>query len=216
MLEITRGYKFGRAFLYYDVYDNMEHKTAEKVSKEAVVKLCTDGKITNAKVQWWQEKPIVRLANKNLPVVNLNDTDVSSQDRPKRSTSVQPSSNGKVVDVSDKAVVVGKISNKRIKENTSFAGYDLKNVTEQRQLNSSICYDSMNSIGDLYDFIAKEFKLQDKELYKREVGKRINLNKSIASLNKSSLLSIQSSIAMYLMNMAHNEINSTFNMFNVV
>ena len=221
MFEITKGYKQGRAVLFYDLLDPIENKTSEKVSKDNVVQLCTDGKISNAKIQWWEGKAIVRVQNKNLPLVRVDENNniigVAYQavrsNTNKATNTVKPEP---VVDVSSKAKVTGKVSNRKAsKQSIAYAGYDYRNIVEQQELNSSISYDGIDTIEDLFDTIATEFGVKQKESYKAEFAKKVRLDKQIKDMQRSNLLAIQSGMATYLMTMAHNEVNEVFMKYNV-
>lgn len=220
MYEIIRGYKKGRAVMFYDVLDQVENKKSEMISKDDIVKLCNDGKVVNAKIQMWQGAAIVRVSTKDLPLVKLDDNNniVGVAYQAVRSGNRAIETNGRqcackdepVVDISSKSKVVGKLSNKRAKVNTSFAGYDYKNRVEQQELQSTVVYTGLDTLGDLFDKMASDFNIKNIDLYKAECGKRVNLSRKVSGIMQSELGAIQSSIATYLMNMAHNEINEVY------
>jgi hypothetical protein len=209
MLTITKQYKLGRAISYYDLTDELEGKTKEKIDKNTVAKYCDNGDVINAKVQWWQGSPIIRVKTPNVPIVRIdNEGNVLGAAEKTVRNNTQT-----VVEKAPSAEsrVVGKLNNKRTsKSEISYAGYDYKNVNEHEELNRTVDYTGLNTVGDLFDKIASDFRLSNAELYKREFAKKVNVNKALASLAPSTLQIIQSSIATYLMNMAHDEINKVY------
>lgn len=221
MYQITRGYKQGRAVLYYDVVDPVENKTTEMIPKDNIVKMCTDGQISNAKIQWWEGKPIVRCENKQLPLVRVDENGniigvatqaVRSGERAQRSsqTSTQRSAREAVISVADKAVEVGKVSTRRPKRNIAYGGYDPKNVLEQRDLYRTIDLSGLRTIGDMFDYIAKDFRVQQVEKYKDEFGKKVKLDRELSGIGTAQLKAIQYGAATYLMNMLYDEIAEVY------
>lgn len=219
-MEIIKGYKKGRAVMFYDVLDPLENKTLEKVSKAEIVQMCNNGQITNAKIQIWEGKPIVRVSSSNLPLVKIDEngnvTGVAQKET--RSASATHKKVEKheepIISVADQGVQVGKLSNKRrVKENTSFAGYDYKNILEQQEMRKSLNFSNIETIEELFDEIAKDFGVKNKELYKKEISKKLKLDKEIKGFPSIQLQSIQYNIATYLMNMAHNEINEVYSKY---
>lgn len=221
MLTITRQYKKGRAVILYDLTDALENKTVERVTKDEVVKQCENGQIHNAKIQWWEGKPIVRLQSANVPIVKIDDSGeiIGTAEKAVRGTNKKEASTPKeqkVTDVSSKGTVIGKINKSRIsKESISYAGYDYRNIVEQQELSKSIDYSKIETLNDLFSNIALEFHLQRTEEYRNQISKKVNLDKKISSLQQSYLAAIQSSMATYMMNMAHDEINKTYIKYNV-
>lgn len=214
MLTIVKGYKVGRGVAFYDLEDLMEHKILERVSKEDTVKLINDGKVSNAKVQRWEGNDIVRLQNKNIPILKVEkDGTVAGEAKPivRSSNTGEAKSNKaeKVEDISSKAEVVGKIS-KKTKSEIAFAGYDRKNIIEQQQLKSSIKYDSMKTIEDLFNQMAKEFGLKNVDTYKAMFSKKVKMDKLLSEMNQTHVLVVQDAMAVYLMNMANIEIRDTY------
>ena len=221
MYQITRGYKQGRAVLYYDVVDPVENKTTEMVPKDNIVKMCTDGQISNAKIQWWEGKPIVRCENKQLPLVRVDENGniigvatqaVRSGERAQRSsqTSTQRSAREAVISVADKAVEVGKVSTRRPKRNIVYGGYDPKNVLEQQDLSRTIDLSGLRTVGDMFEYIAKDFRVQQVEKYKAEFGKKVKLDKELSGIGTAQLRAIQYGAATYLMNMLYDEIAEVY------
>ncbi|MBO5390003.1 MAG: hypothetical protein J6A59_18050 [Lachnospiraceae bacterium] len=216
MFEITRGYKQGRAVLFYDIINPIDNEKKEMVSKAAIVQMCNDGKISNAKIQMWEGKPIVRVQTKELPLVKVDESGnilgVAHQAvRNTASTVTHRAVTENVVDLSHKAKVVGKLNPKKAaKQDTSYGGYDYKNIVQHQELNRSVSYSGLVTISDLFDKIANEFGLQQKELYKAEIGKKVKLSRELSGINNTEIAAIQSSIATYLMNMAHDEVNKTY------
>ena len=212
MYQITRGYKQGRAVLYYDVIDPVENKTNEMVPKDNIVKMCTDGQISNAKIQWWEGKPIVRCENKQLPLVRVDENGniIGVATQAVRSGDKQVHKEEPIISVSDKAVTVGKVSNRRPKRNIAYAGYDIKNVIEQRELSKEIDLSGLQTVGDLFDYIAEDFRVRQSDKYKAEFGKKIKLDKSIKGMNSNQLKAIEYGAATYLMNMIYDEIQQIY------
>lgn len=221
MYQITRGYKQGRAVLYYDVVDPVENKTTEMVPKDNIVKMCTDGQISNAKIQWWEGKPIVRCENKQLPLVRVDENGniigiatqaVRSGERVQRDSQIgtQRSTREAVISVADKAVEVGKVSTRRPKRNIAYGGYDPKNLLEQQDLSRTIDLSGLRTIGDMFDYIAKDFRVQQVEKYKAEFGKKIKLDRELSGIGTAQLRAIQYGAATYLMNMLYDEIAEVY------
>lgn len=221
MYQITRGYKQGRAVLYYDVVDPVENKTTEMVPKDNIVKMCTDGQISNAKIQWWEGKPIVRCENKQLPLVRVDENGniigiatqaVRSGERVQRDSQIgtQRSTREAVISVADKAVEVGKVSTRRPKRNIAYGGYDPKNLLEQQDLSRTIDLSGLRTIGDMFDYIAKDFRVQQVEKYKAEFGKKVKLDRELSGIGTAQLRAIQYGAATYLMNMLYDEIAEVY------
>lgn len=214
MQIITKQYKVGRAVMFYDVTDPVDNKTTEMVPKDEVVKQCENGQLGNVKIQWWEGKPIVRLQSNNIPIIKLGNAGnvLGTAERVVRGKNREDASVGREtsISVADKAVVVGKVVNKRPKKETVYAGYDLRNTAEQGQLNSSIDYRSMRTLNDLFTTMATDFKLKNTEVYRESLGKKIKLSRDISSYSKDNLMEIQLSMATYLMNMASIEIRDTY------
>lgn len=224
MLKITRGYKQGRAVICYDVFNTENNTTRERVAKDEVVKICESGEVIGAKIQWWEGKAIVRLADKNIPILRLNDNNEvvgcvpqvtrgnsNGVSKTENKNSAKPE---KVVDVSSKSEVVGKLA-KRPKNETIFAGYDTKNLVEQHELKASISYEKMVTLEDLFMQMTKEFNVKNTEVYRSALSKKIKLNKKISEINRTTLYSIQDAMATYLMNMANMEVRDAYNKYKV-
>lgn len=221
MYQITRGYKQGRAVLYYDVVDPVENKTTEMIPKDNIVKMCTDGQISNAKIQWWEGKPIVRCENKQLPLVRVDENGniigvatqaVRGGERAQRGSQAgtQRSVREAVISVADKAVEVGKVSTRRPKRNIAYGGYDPKNVLEQQDLSRTIDLSGLRTVGDMFEYIAKDFRVQQVEKYKAEFGKKVKLDKELSGIGTAQLRAIQYGAATYLMNMLYDEIAEVY------
>lgn len=218
MYTLTKGYKQGRAVMFYDLSESNGTSVKEMVSKDEVVKLCEDGKISNAKIQWWEGKAIVRCSNKQLPLVKVNDDGavIGVATQAVRSGSINTDRADKAVrasenniDISSKAQVVGKVSNKK-KRNISFSGYNTKNVLEQHTLSKSIDLSGLNTVEDLFDYIARDFRVQQIDKYKAEFGKKIKLDRELSSIGGNQLKAIEYSAATYLMNMLYDEIQEVY------
>lgn len=221
MYQISRGYKQGRAVLYYDVVDPIENKTTEMVTKDNIVKMCTDGQISNAKIQWWEGKPIVRCENKHLPLVRVDEKGniigaatqaVRGGEKKHRNsqTDNQRSTRETLISVADKTVEVGKMSTRRPKRNIAYGGYDIKNVLEQQDLSRTIDLSGLRTVEDMFDYIAKDFRVQQVEKYKAEFGKKVKLDKELSGIGAMQLKAMQYSAATYLMNMLYDEIAEVY------
>lgn len=233
---ITKGYKLGRAVSFYDIEDVLNNKKLVKVKKDEIVRMCEAGEIENAKIQWWQGAPIVRLKSDNIPIERTDDSGnnlgevqrvtknihPSTQTNPATAVSTShttPSNKPYTVSketateitVGLNARVVGKLSNKPKKNNISFnAGYDYKNVTDQIALSNQIDYKKMQTIDDLFDTIATDFHADKADEYKKSVSKSIKLDKKLSSMSNSEIGAVQSTIATYLMNMVYDEISQKY------
>lgn len=218
MFEITKGYKQGRAVMYYDLLDPMEGKTQEQVPKLTVVQLCNEGQVSNATIQMWEGKPIVRVKS-NIPLMKLGDNGevLGYTEKVIRNTGTNTGSTKRVHKEEvvnapmPSSKVMGKVNpRKAFKENTAFTGYDRKHMVEHQELNKEVNYKGMKTLNDLFNVIAADFGAHDVELYRSEVSKKIKLDRDIEGINRSELLSIQNSIAMYIMNMVYGEIQKTY------
>lgn len=217
MYQITKGYKKGRGVSFYDLSDDSGVLFAEKVEKEKIVDLCSNGKILNAKIQWWEGKPIVRLQGSNIPLVKL-DTDGNVAGEAKRivrNTSAQvnnaPEQKEVIKDMTSNSQVIGKLNNKKaFKKNTAYAGYDSRNLAEQSGVKQGINFMVFKTVGDMVDAMMTEFKVNNKNEYKKEISKKVKMDKELSSMNTAIINSLASSIATYLMNMAMEELNNTY------
>lgn len=212
MLNIVKGYKQGRAVMFYDLAETDGSLAKEKVEKAIVVKMCDNGEIANAKVQWWEGKAIVRCENKQLPLVRVDENGnvigVATQ-------AVRGNSQAAIAKAVDekpcKSTVVGKVSTKRsTKRNIAYGGYDPKNTMEQIQLNKSIDLSGLETVSDLFDCIAKDFRVQQLDKYKAEFGKKVKLESKLSGIAKTQLRAIEYGAATYLMNMAYEELSEVY------
>lgn len=213
MYQITRGYKQGRAVLFYDIIDPLENKTSEMIPKDNIVKMCTDGQISNAKIQWWEGKPIVRCENKQLLLVRVDENGkiIGAATQAVRGLGKTQGTNYRgtkevEISVADKAVVVGKISTRKPKRNTSYAGYDTRYTLEQHEAARTIDLTGLITVGDMFDYIAKDFRVRQVDKYKSEFGKKVKLDKKLKDIGPSQIKAIQYGAATYLMNMVYDEI----------
>ena len=218
MFEITRGYKQGRAVMFYDLLDAVENKTLEMVCKEHVVKLCNEGSISNAKIQMWEGKPIVRVQNSNLPLVKIDNSGqiIGEAHKTVRNGSENRIKHEEVIPTV-KSTVVGKINPKKAsRQDTAYTGYDYKHIVAKQDMNKSVSYKELSTVNDLFNIMASEFGLHQIELYRDAISKKVNLDKKLDGMNLQMIMSIQSSMATYLMNMAHNEINTVYMKYHVL
>ena len=218
MWELTKGYKQGRAVMYYDMIDSLDSNKREMVDKDEVVKITEAGQVSNAKIQWWEGKPIVRLQNSTIELVKVDENkvvvgvaQVATRGGQTSTNSIKSEKQEKMVDVSSKAVVVGKVNSKKAsKQNLAYTGYDTNYVVAQQNANNTIDLTGVNTVGDLFVTVAKEFNLRKVDIYLTEFNKKIRLDKPLSSFHNTEVKGLQSSIATYLMNMAHNEINEVY------
>lgn len=214
MLEITKGYKVGRAVTYYDLLDRYGNTTQERVHKDDIVKMAEAGQIKNTKIQWWEGKPIVRCTDSFVVVkMEANGEVVGHVEKAKRtveSVKVEEA----IIDVSSKAKVVGKLTKKK-KDSIAFCGYDRQYEVEQCQLQSEINYSKIETVGDLFMQIANEYKLRDKEVYLEQFAKKVNPSKKLSGMARNMIVSMQDNINTYLMNMAYKEIQETWMKYRV-
>lgn len=205
MAKIIKGYKQGRGVAFYDIKEGYDGPVLSKVTKDETVKLITDGKIANAKIQWWHGKPIVRL-QENIVIVRITDEAGTEQTVQKRTVTNRRTEEAPVT---VKSEVVGKISKKQ-KNETVYEHIIKKEVNEHRKLKSEVNYSGMETLEDLLDSMIIDFRLKDADKYKAMIGKKVKLNTKISSLAVMNLHSIQQSMASYLMNMCYMEIRDTY------
>lgn len=209
MARILKGYKKGRSFVGYDVYDDKQNKQLDMVDKNAVARMCGEGFITNATVQWWQGKPIIRLKDESVQIVSIVTPDGETPAVVHRVKTGLTGYTGasQVNSVKQQPVqseVVGKISKKR-KNETAFDGINKKEIEEHRQLASTIKYDKMNTLGDLFEQMMVDFRLKNTDTYRKMIAKKVKLETPIRGLARQNLMAIQQAMAVYLMNMSNLE-----------
>lgn len=221
MLYISQGYKQGRAVMFYDLTEMDGNCARKQVPKDEVVKMCTDGQIGNAKIQWWEGKPIVRCDNKKLPLLKLDNEGniigaaahaVRSGEGSNKSVTVHMNETPVTKEL-PKSTVVGKLSTKKPKRNTAFDGYNVSNLVEKQEAKSCIDLSGLSTIGDMFDYIAKDFGVRRVDVYKAEFAKKYKIEKPISGINSMELQSLQSSIATYLMNMVYEEIEGIYSKY---
>lgn len=160
MIKIIKGYKQGRAVMFYDIADN---NSVRRVSKDEIVKMCEQGKVFNAKIQWWEGKAIVRVKGDIL--IEKIGSDCNSP--------------------------VVKID-RQVKNNIKDSGK------------------KVNTIENLFDTMAEEFKLSRVDEYKKNISKKIDISKCISEIPQYERENLKRSLAVYLMNMANLEIRDTY------
>lgn len=219
MLEIVKGYKVGRAVLFYDLLNPVTNTTQTKVSKDEVVKLCEAGEINNTKIQWWEGKPIVRCGNKNLPIVKVSEDGSTTETvtpvkRTSKTQHTEAKTSETVKDVSSKAVVVGKLTKKKKEsiafDSAAYGGYSTSYLNEQYALRSTINYKEIKTVKDLFMSMAEDYRLTHTDEYLKQFSKKVNPDRKISEMAQQMLFSIQNSINTYLMNMAYKELNEVF------
>lgn len=212
-MELVKGYKCGRAVMFYDVHDPIENKTV-RMPKDTVAELCKSGKIGNAKVQMWDGKPIIRVKGE-IPVAKLDSNgNVGENVQPQRrsgNTNVvrKPEIEEPIQDANVHATVVGKINNKAVrKKETVYAGYDMNNIYEQRKLNSEVDYSRVKTLNDLFNMIAGDVGVKDTDSYRKSFGKKVDLSTEVNRIDHNKMLWIQSEMVVYLVNMRQIELRS--------
>lgn len=210
MFNIVKGYKQGRAVMFYDLAETDGSLAKEMVEKASVVKMCDNGEIANAKVQWWEGKAIVRCSDKKLPLVRIDDNGniIGVAEQAVRNSNNQAIKNEQAV---CNNTVVGKVSTKRAtKRNIAYGGYDRKNLVEKLEINKSVDISGLDTVSDLFDYIAKDFRVQQVEKYKNEFGKKVKLGAKLSSIGQNQLKAIEYGAATYLMNMLYDEIGEVY------
>lgn len=210
MFNIVKGYKQGRAVMFYDLAETDGSLAKEMVEKASVVKMCDNGEIANAKVQWWEGKAIVRCSDKKLPLVRIDDNGniIGVAEQAVRNSNNQAIKNEQAV---CNNTVVGKVSTKRAtKRNIAYGGYDRKNLVEKLEINKSVDISGLDTVSDLFDCIAKDFRVQQVEKYKNEFGKKVKLGAKLSSIGQNQLKAIEYGAATYLMNMLYDEIGEVY------
>lgn len=197
MITLTKGYKQGRAVMFYDAFDELKQKEYIKVPKDEVVKFCGNGLISNAKVQWWQGKAIVRVSN-NIPLVKITE----SGEIQEISKTVHNKADNEVIQTSARRRT-------KVKE-TDYKSYMMDDICKQRELKSTVSYTGIDTIGQLFDMIANDFNLKNKETYKDSFSKKIDLHRDLSSMSTEYKNNLVNNIAVYLMNMANIEIRDTY------
>lgn len=210
MFNIVKGYKQGRAVMFYDLAETDGSLAKEMVEKASVVKMCDNGEIANAKVQWWEGKAIVRCSDKKLPLVRIdaNGDIIGVAEQAVRNSNEQAIKNEQTV---CNNTVVGKVSTKRAtKRNIAYGGYDRKNLVEKLEINKSVDISGLDTVSDLFDCIAKDFRVQQVDKYKNEFGKKVKLGAKLSSIGQNQLKAIEYGAATYLMNMLYDEIGEVY------
>lgn len=210
MFNIVKGYKQGRAVMFYDLAETDGSLAKEMVEKASVVKMCDNGEIANAKVQWWEGKAIVRCSDKKLPLVRIDDNGniIGVAEQAVRNSNNQAIKNEQAV---CNNTVVGKVSTKRAtKRNIAYGGYDRKNLVEKLEINKSVDISGLDTVSDLFDYIAKDFRVQQVDKYKNEFGKKVKLSAKLSSIGQNQLKAIEYGAATYLMNMLYDEIGEVY------
>lgn len=215
-MQLVRGYKQGRGVMFYDVAEIDGSCVKQMVPKSEVVELCNSGQITNAKIQMWEGKAIVRCSNKQLPLVKIdaNKNIIGEASHSVRSTNsiVGNTRNEKIVSVSNKAEVVGKLynSSRKPKRNTAFDGYCTKNKDIENTGAINVSFDNCDSVEDMFNMIASDFNVVNIEEYRKQFGKKVKLNRKLNTIRASDIRVLKEAIATYIMNMAYDEIQETY------
>lgn len=202
MITLIKGYKQGRAVMFYDIKDNETTKVECRVTKDVVVQLCESGKVANAKVQWWEGKAIVRVSN-NIPLVKITDSgeEVSIAKAVHNTT--------KVVENTVKVEVKTPAKRKKTSE-TDYKAYMLEAAQTQRELKSTIQMTGINTISDMFDMIAADFRLRNTDKYKQSFATKVDINKKLIGMSTEYKANLMDNIAVYLMNMANLEIRDVY------
>lgn len=198
--------------MFYDMCEVKGTCAREMVTKAEVVELCNKGEIANAKIQMWEGKPIVRCSNKRLPLVKVDNNNriIGEAKQAVRSHS----NNIEETTATINSTVVGKVSNKLAKRNVKFAGYSDIEIHNKRVLEQSVNIDGVATVEQLVEFIGNDFGVKNIELYKKEIGKKVKLDRNISGIPTMELRNIKYAIATYLMNMKYDEIAETYMKYN--
>lgn len=204
MYKITKGYKVGRGVAFYDLVDTLKEKERTKVEKDEVVKMCDNGEIENAKIQWWEGKPIVRCSDKHLEIVKISSTGnivASTTVVVRKKEEKMPESK-----------VVGQLNKKKAaKRNIEFNSYkDQKAVNIYKRIDLT----EVVTISDLFDKVATDFGARYKDEYKKKFGAKIKLERKVSEIAREQLLNIQAAMATYIMNMMYDEIAEVYTKYN--
>ena len=202
MITLVKGYKQGRAVMFYDIKDNETTKVECRVTKDVVVQLCESGKVANAKVQWWEGKAIVRVSD-NIPLVKITDSgeEISIAKAVHNTT--------KVVENTVKVEVKTPAKRKKTSE-TDYKAYMLEAAQTQRELKSTIQMTGINTISDMFDMIANDFRLRNTDKYKQSFATKIDINKKLIGMSTEYKANLMDNIVVYLMNMANLEIRDVY------
>lgn len=202
MITLVKGYKQGRAVMFYDAFDELKQKKYTKMPKDEVVKFCDNGLVSNAKVQWWEGKAIVRVSN-NIPLVKITDSgeEVSIAKAVHNTT--------KVVENTVKVEVKTPAKRKKTSE-TDYKTYMLEAAQTQRELKSTIQMNGINTISDMFDMIADDFRLRNTDKYKQSFATKVDINKKLIGMSTEYKANLMDNIAVYLMNMANLETRDVY------
>lgn len=202
MYKIARGYKQGRAVMFYDITAIDGSCAKQLVPKDEIVKMCDNGEIGNAKIQWWEGKPIVRCSDKNLPLVKVDDSKniIGEASHTVRNTANRQETNA----VQVKSEVKGKLATKAHKRSISCNAYIVEKPVEKFS-NIPGAYSEIKTLEDLFNKIAEDFRVRRAEEYKKEFSKKIDISKELSKLTPDYIKCVQHSIATYLMNMSYDE-----------
>jgi hypothetical protein len=201
MITLIKGYKQGRAVMFYDAFDELKQKKYTKVPKDEVVKFCDNGLISNAKVQWWEGKAIVRVSN-NIPLVKITNDGEVSIEKSVHNSNKEPS---KAVE----SVVISS-GKKRITSETDYKSYMMEDIVKHRELKSSVSMNGIDTVSDMFDMIAEDFRLKNIEKYKQSFATKININRKLNEMAPDYRANLMENIAVYLMNMANIEIRDVY------
>ena len=207
MITLTKGYKQGRAVMFYDAFDELKQKHYTKVPKDDVVKFCSNGLISNAKVQWWQGKAIVRLSN-NIPLVKLTQDGLEENvNKSTRSKSLSALAETKSAEPA--VAHTGTKRKKRISE-TDYSSYMIEDIQKKQELKSTVSFSGIITISELFDTIANDFRLRNTDKYKQSFASKIDINKKLSDMSPDYKATLIDNIAVYLMNMANIEIRDVY------
>lgn len=204
-LLLRKGYKQGRAVMFYDISAIDGSCARQMVPKDEIVKMCDNGEIGNAKIQWWEGKAIVRCADKHLPLVKVDETGTVTGTATQSVRGANRIETGTSTKTVQSTVSTRKLATKAPKRNISFDAYANEKPALKLQ-NIPGAYNGIETVSDLFDMIANDFKVRQVDDYKREFSKKIDMSKRISSLTPEYKGMLQHSIATYLMNMVYDEV----------
>jgi hypothetical protein len=213
MSTIIKGYKQGRAVTFYDVSED-NGTVQEMVSKESVVKMCDAGKISNAKVQWWQGNPIVR-CNDNIPLAKI-DTDgniigIANKTVRKAVESVAVA-NRQAVSQPEASPVqqTVKVATQPVIRKAALTGYDPKHIREQRKAAMDNNISEAKTLADVFNHIADDFCVKYIDGYRKQISSKMKLDREVANISATELKQIEYMFATYLMNMKYEEVQESY------
>jgi hypothetical protein len=216
MSTITKGYKQGRAVTFYDISED-NGAVQEKVSKDSVVKLCEAGKISNAKVQWWQGNPIVRCSD-NIPLAKI-DTDGNiigiankTVRKPVEQIAVADRQSVNTVAQTETSATQQRtrVDTQSITRKAALTGYDPKHIREQRKAAMENSISDAKTLEDVFNYMADDFCVKYIDGYRKQLSSKMKLDREVANISTTELKQIEYMFATFLMNMKYEEVQESY------